>query len=413
MDGQVITKYLETMARTTATSEIVVGLTQYGVNNLWSSRPAALAPLPSRYQIGCIGKLLNSALILELCATGSLEIDLPISCYLPAFDNTPIGNEVLVRHLLCGTAGYLGHASVSLHDRGLTWDQLVEQIKSAPRIFRPGDVYSLDYSSYVLLGEIIESVCRRPWTEVVDDVVAVPLFGRRLYEKDSKTSVWLAAVFNIALSMDELMLLGRAAVHGTPRAGARRVFRDSTVRQLQGTVARVPVLAGQSGWLPRGYGFGMAEYHSGLRGTCGKGSGHLTSIRVLPARDITFAVCVDSRNAFVRHAVVDAIAAELGVVPQPNIESMPLPDDMSPEDLRGTYVGLRGFAVTVEFNRPTLCITMRSAGRPEIRVSGTIDDANFFSMPKRSPVVGVAFFRDPATGCPALMIGVSALRKQQ
>jgi hypothetical protein len=412
LDGEAIKKYLEMMALTSRASEIVVGLTQCGESRCWSSTSAPSPSTASRYHVGCIGKVLNSALLLELHATRTIDIGLPISCYLPEFKNTAVGDNILVRHVMCGTAGYLGHASVSSAARGLTWDSLVDEIKSAPILFRPGDVYSLDYSSYVVLAAIIERVCRRPWTDAVDEMVGFPLFGRRLYESHKVESVWLAAVFNVSLSVDELALLSHTLMHGAPKAGACRVLCDSTIAQLMSTVNRVPVLAGQSNWLPRGYGLGMAEYHSGLRGLCGKGSGHQSAIRVVPDRDITIAVCVDSRNAMVRHAVIDSILAELGVAREPNVESMPLPDNVPPEDLCGTYIGLRGFIVTVEFDRPKISIVLRSERHPEVRVFGTIDENHIFSIAKSSPVVGLAFFSDPEMGRPALMIGVSALRKE-
>jgi hypothetical protein len=410
IDIGAIEKYLEMISRSTRTNEIAVGLKRRSERYFCSSLSAAQSA-DSRYQIGCIGRVLNAALILELDAAGLIGIDRQISCYLSELKHTFVGDHVLVRHLLCGTAGYLGYASVRKIDRGLTWTALVERIKSSPVIFRPGEVYSLDYSTYVLLAVIIQRVCSRPWSEAVDELIGVPLFGRRLYESDAETSIWSAAVSNVTLSVDELLVLGHALVHGNASIGASRIFCDNTISHLRNTVVRVPLIAGQTSWLPRGYGFGMAEYHSDVKGLCGRGTAQLSSIRVLPAQDMILSVCVASRNAMVRHTVIDGLLSELGIRREPNVEDMPLPEGMPPEALCGTYVGLRGFEVTVEFERPTICIVMRSEGRPELRVFGRVDERSVVSMAKNSPIVGVAFFVDPATGLPCLMVGVTALRK--
>ncbi len=139
--------------------------------------------LDTRFHVGSLTKPLLATGVLRLVTEGLIELDAPVSRYLPElhFENRWKGSvDVTVRHLLDHTAG--------LNDAQM-WQMFSERPKpDTPLIVafpdpetqllirsRPGSRFSYSNMGYTLLGMIIESVAGSGYEEYLDQSILAPL----------------------------------------------------------------------------------------------------------------------------------------------------------------------------------------------------------------------------------------------
>lgn len=127
----------------------------YGYANL----DACLPVQPSMdFQIGSVTKQFTAAAVLQLQDAGKLNLDDPVTTYLPSYAFDP---RITLRMLLTQTSGlqnYLDFPAASSWIHGVSEQTVLTQIAQAPLIFAPGSYYAYSNSNYFVLGSIIEAV---------------------------------------------------------------------------------------------------------------------------------------------------------------------------------------------------------------------------------------------------------------
>lgn len=409
LDDAAIAMYLALVSQSKSVANICVDLSLGGDRHSWST--GAAGDTPTQFQIGCVTKALVASIVLDLEYAGAVSINAPIGEYLSEFEGSALGKQVRIRDLLSDSAGHEGVSFFNDRIAEMTWDSLVATLIGAPRLFCPGTVCNLDFSNQILLGEVIRRTSGRSWMDLVDERVGLPLFGRSLYIEKDRQWLWAPVASHTMLSSAELATLAEVLMTGKSAVSSERILCNHTVQRLQQTVVRAPLLAGErcAHWLPVGFSLGIPLYHSGLRGECGKGKGQLSSIRFLPSMEMALAVCVGTGNPFVRHDVIDAILAELGIdLPVP-VESVPM--GVLKDDLPGEYLGLPGFKTIVDVQQERVRITVSADTGLRQDYLGSVRNDGTFSLDNGQRVAGLSIFADPGTGLPSLMLGVHALRK--
>ena len=127
----------------------------YGYANL----DACLPVQPSMdFQIGSLTKQFTAAAVLQLQNAGKLNIDDPLTNYLPRYSFDP---RLTLRMLLTQTSGlqnYLDFPDVNSWVNGVGEPTVLTQIAQAPLLFSPGSYYAYSNSNYFVLGSVIEAV---------------------------------------------------------------------------------------------------------------------------------------------------------------------------------------------------------------------------------------------------------------
>jgi CubicO group peptidase (beta-lactamase class C family) len=123
------------------------------------------AHLPMRsnsyFEIGSITKQFTAASILQLQEAGKLQIDRPLSDYLP---QAPHAAEVTLRQLLAHTSGLHDYLDLPTEDlyrlasQPISYDDLIARVSSLPLDFEPGSRWSYSNTGYLLLGKVIATV---------------------------------------------------------------------------------------------------------------------------------------------------------------------------------------------------------------------------------------------------------------
>lgn len=132
----------------------------------------------SFFEIGSITKQFTAASILQLQEAGKLQIDRPLSDYLP---DAPHAKEVTLRELLTHTSGlhdYLDgrqeHIDL-LASRPISYRDLIARVAPLPLDFPPGSQWSYSNTGYLLLGKIIETVSAETYKNYLQHHILDPL----------------------------------------------------------------------------------------------------------------------------------------------------------------------------------------------------------------------------------------------
>lgn len=122
------------------------------------------APINNKtlFQAGSITKSFTSMIILKLESEGKLNIDDPITRYLPQYSKW---RNISIRQLLNHTSGIPNYTSTGIFNRirketpqaGFTHEQLVNMVGSR-LLFEPGRGWKYSNTNYILAGMIIEKV---------------------------------------------------------------------------------------------------------------------------------------------------------------------------------------------------------------------------------------------------------------
>jgi len=132
----------------------------------------ARAPVTSDhlFAIGSISKAFVGLTILKLAEEGKVDLDAPVTTYLPWFSIHTDHPMFTLRHLLNHSAG-LPAGTDSLPDEfGQGW-----WLRELATGFAPGRAFHYSNIGYILLGLVIATVTGRPTTDVYREKLLVPL----------------------------------------------------------------------------------------------------------------------------------------------------------------------------------------------------------------------------------------------
>lgn len=118
----------------------------------------------------------TAAMILE--EEGRLDLDRPVSYYLPRF-NAPDKSGITVRHLLTHSAGFIPGAALWRDRRGSI--QFIERMNEEPLVYVPGDSSIYSDWGFMLTGFIVESISGQRLDDFLEERVWKPLGMRDTY----------------------------------------------------------------------------------------------------------------------------------------------------------------------------------------------------------------------------------------
>jgi CubicO group peptidase (beta-lactamase class C family) len=150
------------------------------------------------YCIGSVTKSFTALAVMQLCEAGKLTLDDPVEKWL-SFRERPMGEKVLLNHLLSHTSGLsaLGYAEATLAaitDAPDIWlpisnaEDLLVFMRGADEwaLARPGERHAYLNEGYILLGAIIEEASGMSYADYVKEKILSPLHMYRssFSEKD-------------------------------------------------------------------------------------------------------------------------------------------------------------------------------------------------------------------------------------
>ncbi len=149
-----------TQALTTETATIRTAA--YGFSHVDLKAPVTPDQL---FQIGSITKSFNALIMLQLLDEGKVDLHRPVIEYLPWLPVTMTYGPITAHHLLTHTSG-LPDASAIFQS-----DPTARHVQG----FAPGDHFHYCNLGFAILGQIIEKLDGRPWSQCLQARILTPL----------------------------------------------------------------------------------------------------------------------------------------------------------------------------------------------------------------------------------------------
>ncbi|HET7037102.1 MAG TPA: serine hydrolase domain-containing protein [Thermomicrobiaceae bacterium] len=145
-----------------------------GVASLETGQPATPETL---FQIGSISKVFSTTVLMTLVDEGKVDLDAPISRYLPELELSEPGlaDRITVRHLVTHQSGIWGDY---FDDFGWGDDalaQAVANIRSLRQTYAPGELWSYCNAGFEISGRIMERVSGQSYEELARERLFKPL----------------------------------------------------------------------------------------------------------------------------------------------------------------------------------------------------------------------------------------------
>jgi CubicO group peptidase (beta-lactamase class C family) len=133
----------------------------------------------TRFLVGSISKWITTVAVLRLVDQGRIDLDKPITVYLPKLPRE--SGRVTVRHLLSNTSGIPnGLAQALKQDRAATEASTLTPSQGALRYgagapnFEPGTKFDYSFTNWVLVGAIVEKLTGEAFQQAVNRLVLQP-----------------------------------------------------------------------------------------------------------------------------------------------------------------------------------------------------------------------------------------------
>jgi D-alanyl-D-alanine carboxypeptidase len=159
----------------------IVKLKGYGVASVEFNVPVTTETV---FEIGSVSKQMTAAAIMLLVEDGKVNLDAPVSAYLPS---TPEAwKDVTVRHLLTHTSGVKSYSSLDGFElyRHLKTPEFIKQLGPHPLEFTPGERNIYSNSGFTLLGHIIQTVSGKPYMQFMRERIFTPLGMTKTADRD-------------------------------------------------------------------------------------------------------------------------------------------------------------------------------------------------------------------------------------
>ena len=152
----------------------------YGEADLEQNTPATPDTV---FQIGSITKSFTALLIAQLASEGLVDVEAPVSTYLPDYSGP--ASDVPVRFLMNHTAGLVNYTDLPDFPQGsqrtVTREVMRAYFETADLMFEPGTAFYYSNSGTYTLGLIVEAVTGQTYDAALAERVLEPLGLDRTY----------------------------------------------------------------------------------------------------------------------------------------------------------------------------------------------------------------------------------------
>ncbi len=325
----------------------------YGIASVETGAPVSPDML---FRLGSTTKMFTASAVVGLALEGKIDLDAPISRYVPGLDET-IG-RLTANQLLSHTSGLHDEAPMFGFNDETALGLGIRAWKADVLFAKPGAIYSYSNPGFWLAGFLAECVSGKPYADVIESRLFQPLGMQRStlrptlamtwplaqgHEiKDGKpqvirpaannTATWPAgSIFSSALDLSQLVI----AFLNDGKIKGKQVLPPKLIASMSSTHTRIP-----GSEATYGYGLEM-ETRRGVRWVEHGGSraGYGSLIRMVPEQRFGV-VIVANRSGSSLPKLADAIAeVMLRLEPESHHETAAQP--LATADLRryaGTYV---------------------------------------------------------------------------
>jgi CubicO group peptidase (beta-lactamase class C family)/D-alanyl-D-alanine dipeptidase len=134
------------------------------------------------YRVGSVSKLFTDIAVMQLVERGELDLDAPVTKYLPDFKPTnPFDTPITLRHLMSHRAGLVREPPVGHYfdTTGPSLAETVASLNSTALVYAPGTRTKYSNAGIAVVGRVLEVVRRKPFADALQESVLEPLGMRK------------------------------------------------------------------------------------------------------------------------------------------------------------------------------------------------------------------------------------------
>ncbi len=139
----------------------------FGYADLSSGKPIQPGTM---FEIGSIGKSFTNVALMQLRDEGRLDLQAPVSRYLPWFEVQSSYEPIATHHLMTHTSGLVTGTDIGPHGLYESW-ALRDSRTQTP----PGEYFRYSNVGYKTLGFLLEELDGRPYPDAIQSRVLAPL----------------------------------------------------------------------------------------------------------------------------------------------------------------------------------------------------------------------------------------------
>lgn len=252
------------------------------------------------FQIGSITKTYTTTLIMQLVDEGRINLDAPVTDYLPdaRFGDAASAPAITIRHLLTHTSGVDGDFFDDFGRGDDCVQKYVDACAALPQVFAPGAMHSYCNAGFVVLGRVIEVVTGMGWDGALRERLLKPLGVTHTVTLPEQALLHRTAaghIFDEQLSLrltpgwtlprsagpagatpcstvSDLLAFGKMHMDGGLARDGARILSEDSVRAMQQSQHIMPAVPGGN---PAHWGLGWMLFDwGGAAGTPRRVIGH-------------------------------------------------------------------------------------------------------------------------------------------
>ena len=130
------------------------------------------------YRVGSVSKLFTDIAVMQLHERGELDIDAPVTDYLPDFaPDNPSGTPITLRQLMSHRAGLIREPPVGNYfdDSGADLAATIASLNGTPRIYEPETRVKYSNAGIAVVGYALEVTQGEPFADYVKRAVLAPI----------------------------------------------------------------------------------------------------------------------------------------------------------------------------------------------------------------------------------------------
>jgi CubicO group peptidase (beta-lactamase class C family)/D-alanyl-D-alanine dipeptidase len=130
------------------------------------------------YRVGSVSKLFTDLAVMQLVEQGKLDLDAPVTQYLPDFKpRNPFGSPVTLRHLMAHRSGLVREPPVGNYfdTSEPSLGKSVESLNQTELVFAPGTKTKYSNAAIGTVGYVLESTQKEPFPKYLQRTLLQPL----------------------------------------------------------------------------------------------------------------------------------------------------------------------------------------------------------------------------------------------
>jgi serine beta-lactamase-like protein LACTB len=134
------------------------------------------------YRVGSVSKLFTDIAVMQLVEKGDLDLDAPVTKYLPDFKpKNQFDKPITLRMLMAHRSGLIREPPVGsyFHDDDPPLDKMVESLNGIPLVYEPGKKIKYSNAAIATVGYALEKTQKQPFAKYVQEKVLDPLGMKR------------------------------------------------------------------------------------------------------------------------------------------------------------------------------------------------------------------------------------------